>query len=153
MSRERVSRTSRGTAEGGTEVSSFVTIKRGRIAVVPHKGALSLETIEAVVGHPFGTFMAIRSTPRESVVWLCNDDALIEYQRHADDVDFARLALKETMPHPWGLSFVRPWDGSPIAGPLLICQVYRELHMPMTDAVAVRWYDALTLLGFRPEGP
>ena len=131
-------------------MSGYVTIKRGRIAVVPHTGTLSLETIEGVVGRSFGTFMAIRDTPRQSTVWLCNDDALLHYQRHADEVQ--TTARDEPMPHPWALSFVRPWDGSPIAGPLLICQVYRELHYALTDAVAVRWYDALSLLGFRPEG-
>ena len=132
-------------------MSGYVTIKRGRVAIVHCRLAIDAADINAEVGEPSGTFMSIYETNRRRIDWLCNDNALIEYQRHAEEI--ARAGPNDP-PHEWAISFVRPWDGSPIAGPLMICalRVSDGVHLPLSDAECVRYYDALTLFGYQPEG-
>lgn len=130
---------------------ALVTIKQGRVRIVLHEqNTVQLADINQHVGSPFDVFMSHRLTDTRRIDWLCNDEALLRYDALREDVHRAAM---EGYIHEWALSFVRPTDGSPIAGPLMVCAVDYTTgeSLPLTHEEAVRVYESLVVIGFRPE--
>ncbi len=98
----------------------YITLVQGELEVIESLGRIGIEAFRQVLGSPFDCFMARKLGPDRRIDIWCNDEALLRYE---DEQPAIQLAQREpgSQPHRWALSFVRPWDGSPIAGPLLIC--------------------------------
>ena len=130
-------------------MQGYLTIIQGKAARVDHpRRLITLDDIHAVVGSPCDTFMVIKLSPRRSIDWLCNDEALLRYEDHALEIH----GLVPGPLHRWALSFVRPWDGSPIAGPLMIMASNQAGEsLPLTDAECEEGLAALHWIGFTRE--
>lgn len=128
---------------------AYVAIKQGRVTVVPFRGAVQLGDINLVVGQPFGTFMVQPITARREIRWLCNDSALLHFDHNREEI---HRTASTGGTHIWALSFVRPWDGSPIAGPLMVVIFNRDMDQfePLPSEQATNLYEALIAIGFRP---
>lgn len=130
---------------------AIVTIRQGYVRVVPHDAdTVKLADINEHVGSPFGVFMTQRVTEVRRLDWLCHDEALLRYDSLREEVHRSQMRGHV---HEWALSFVRPTDGSPIAGPLMVCALDYATgeSLPLTHEEAARVYDSLVAIGFRPE--
>ncbi len=57
---------------------------------------------------------------------------------------------REQKPHRWGMTIIRPSDGSPIVGPMMVCACTKDgEHVALTDAEVERVTDGLSVMGFR----
>ena len=127
----------------------YITLVQGELQVIASVGRIGIEAFRQVLGSPFDCFMAREIRPGRRLDWWCNDEALLRYE---DEQPSIQLAQREpgSQPHRWALSFVRPWDGSPIAGPLLICASdNRGVSLSLNTEELQQGVDALSWLGFQ----
>ena len=128
----------------------LVAIEHGSVRLYEKDGKLGLDDIYAVTESPFDVAMTIRSSRSRGITWLVNDEGLFKFEAARTSGELSAYLMAEGKPHNWAISFVRPWDGQPIVGPILVCAVQGEHHVPLTREEADSIYNGLAALGYTP---
>ncbi len=129
-------------------MGGLLRVDRGRFDVIPVAAPdgglppLGVSVLGALWGgDPFN--VALKLAPDRggsSLVLLCSDLAAVRHGRREPG---------------WGLTWVRPWDGCPLFGPLFWAVERVEPDgadlFPCSDAVLARLQEVLAVLGFRPR--
>ncbi len=131
----------------------YIEITQGSVTRHEHQGQIKLETIYSVVESPFDIAMSIETKKgrgRRCIDWLMNDEGLFKYEGTRKEHNDPERWGRERKPHRWAMTIIRPTDGSPIVGPLMVCACNaRGVHVPLTDAEADQIVGALSSIGFR----
>ena len=132
-------------------MSAYLIVDRGTVRRVAHKGRIGLSEIYEAVESPFCVGMSIHAGPDRRIEFLVNDEGLFQHEAAQDEIRAARIdPTADGKPHRWAMTFIRPSDGSPLVGPMLVCAAdTREGEfLPLTQDEARTYYQAFVLLGF-----